>query len=412
MRVMALVYSIPKRLDEAVPWHFFQELEALVAQGAELCVGSTVTPEYSLPGVTFVNIMSRSLRRSPGAALAAWRLDRRMRRILPGWKALTTRHRLRLASWNVAVIEHAKRFGAQVIHSHWAVPMGTGGVPAARALGLPCLMTLRGTDHLVHRPSGYGDCLDPVYEQTLCVALRAADRISVTCEDSLRRLEELGIPLDDRVARIDHSVDARRFAGTREEAETFAVEHGMKVGRHQIACIAVMDHERKGQVDLLQASAPLLAEQDAHLFLVGDGRLRPRLEALCRELGIDERVHFLGRVHPREIQHVLRSVTLSVLPTWSEAFGNVAFESLLVGTPVVTSNVGAPGEVIGRYGFGSVFPAGDVTALQGALRGVLSDLEASRSRAGAGGEYVRTQLSVERRARAFASVYAASGSGP
>lgn len=405
MRVMAVVHSIPKRLDEAVPWHFFQELEALVAQGVELCVGSTITPEYVLPGIEFVNITPPRLRTSPYSAFQALLLDRALTSRLPGWAALPRGHRLRLASWNLSVARHAERFRAQVLHSHWAVPLGTGAVPAARSLRLPSIMTLRGTDHLVNRACGYGDCLDPIYERTLQVALRHTDLITVTCQDSIRRLGELEIEGGERVLRIDHSVDGRRFAGSQAEAQVFARAHGIEPGGTLIACIAVMDHERKGHADLLRACQGLLGERDARLVLVGDGRLRPALEALARSLGLGGRVHFLGKVHPSDVQHVLRIATVSVLPTWTEAFGNVAFESLLVGTPVVTSRVGAPGEAVESGHFGEVYEPRDVDGLRQAIASVLDDLDRARQQAMRGADHVRQHLSVARRAREFMGAY-------
>lgn len=405
MRVMVLVHTVPAQLNQATPWHFFQELGALADQGVELCVASTVVPEFALPGVTFVDLTPRALRRSLRTMLSAWKLDRRVMREAPGWSALPLAHRLRVASWNARVVELARSWRPDVLHSHWAVPLGSGGLLASRALDVPYIMTLRGTDHLVNRDCAYGDCLDPLYERTLRIALQHAALITITCNDSLVRLRELGVSDDQRISRIEHSVDARRFAASAEESARFAAHHAAMPKGHKILCVAGMDHASKGHADLLLACKDILRERNGHLLLVGDGPLRPTLQAMARELGIAERVHFLGRLHPSDVQHVMRVADLSVLPSWTEAFGNVVFESLLVGTPVVTSRVGAPGEIVAREGVGEVYAAHDVQGLRDSIARVLDSMSEARKKAAQGAAFVREHLSVERRARAFARAY-------
>lgn len=405
LRVMVLVPLVPRRLDEKTPWHFFQELEALVELGLHLSVVSPTVPEYRLPRVEFSDARHVPLRRSPRALLAAVRLDRMVSRRVGGWRGIPWSQRLRVASRNLPILDHAKRWRPHIMHSHWAFPLGSGGMPVASVLDIPLVMTLRGMDHLINVASGFGECLDPLWERTLRAALQGASRITVTCQDSVARLRELGVEGSERVTKLYHAVDPRRFSGTREDADAFVRGLGLDQSRLIVSCVAWMDFESKGHRDLLRAWQGVVAEHDAVLLLVGDGRIRPSLEALARKIGVADRVVFAGLVHPAEVQHVLRMSTLTVLPTHTEAFGNVVSESLLVGTPVVTSRVGAPGEIVSKGPFGAVYEPGDVEALRAAILTVLTNVPQFREMAARGSAFVTERLSVEQRARGFLNEY-------
>ena len=101
----------------------------------------------------------------------------------------------------------------------------------------------------------------------------------------------------------------------------------------------------KGVDILLRAVAQLeLADTTRTLIVGGDLHAdaeAARLTALCGELGIAERVSFLGRMAQQELPAILqRGRRVSVLPSYYESFGLVALESMACGTPVMASRVG------------------------------------------------------------------------
>lgn len=113
----------------------------------------------------------------------------------------------------------------------------------------------------------------------------------------------------------------------------------------------------------------------ARLVVAGNDEenLTPRLEALAREVGVADRVHFVGTVTGEMKTALLRAATLLVLPSYAENFGNVILESLAVGRPVaMTAEVGlAP--VVAEAGAGVILP-GDPVAMGKALAANLFDL--------------------------------------
>jgi glycosyltransferase involved in cell wall biosynthesis len=103
---------------------------------------------------------------------------------------------------------------------------------------------------------------------------------------------------------------------------------------------------KKGLHRLIEAAALL---PGTRLVIAGNDEedLVPRLRALARSRGVEERVTFAGPLDARERNDLLARATLFVLPSLSENFGNVILESLAMETPVVvTPEVGLASEVV------------------------------------------------------------------
>jgi glycosyltransferase involved in cell wall biosynthesis len=74
------------------------------------------------------------------------------------------------------------------------------------------------------------------------------------------------------------------------------------------------------------------------------------LRKLASELGLSERVHFLGSKSPRELAALYQGADVFVLPSGGEALPSVVTEAMLCGTPVVATDVGGVREQLGGYG--------------------------------------------------------------
>lgn len=99
--------------------------------------------------------------------------------------------------------------------------------------------------------------------------------------------------------------------------------------------------ERKAVDDLLEAFRQV-SEHDStcRLRVVGAGPEQERLEALSRELGLSERVSFLGRLENEMVQGVYQKASLFVMPAIEEAMSNAALEAMACGLPVITTPTG------------------------------------------------------------------------
>ena len=112
---------------------------------------------------------------------------------------------------------------------------------------------------------------------------------------------------------------------------------------------------------------------DVEYVIVGEGDDRPRLEELAAVSGVRERVHFRGEVQTTELLALYQACEVMVLPSRREGFGLVFLEAMAFAKPVVGGAHGATPELVQDGITGFLVPHGDVEALTGILRRVLSD---------------------------------------
>jgi glycosyltransferase involved in cell wall biosynthesis len=112
----------------------------------------------------------------------------------------------------------------------------------------------------------------------------------------------------------------------------------------------------------------------AALLIAGDGEERARLHRLAAELGVGQRVRFLGTVPREELPRYYSSVDLLLATSHaSETFGISLVEAQACGLPVVASNFGGFPEVVDVGRTGLLVPPRDATALAEAVNGLLDD---------------------------------------
>lgn len=124
--------------------------------------------------------------------------------------------------------------------------------------------------------------------------------------------------------------------------------------------------------------------------IVGDGAERTRLEALKIELGIAERVRFLGRLEYAETMSEMANCDVFCLPSWGEAFGIVYIEAMARGRPVVGCWRNGAQDIVTHESDGLLVEPKNVDSLSEALGQLLSDPDAC-SRLGR-----RARLTAER----------------
>ena len=129
-------------------------------------------------------------------------------------------------------------------------------------------------------------------------------------------------------------------------------------------------------VDVAIRAAAAIPELD--LVVAGDGSCRATLEATAAELGIAERIHFLGyRTDPAAL---LANADLFVLPSLVEGFPLSVVEAMAAGVPVVASDIGGTREAVEHERTGLLVRPRDADALAAAIRRTLSDPAAMAAR--------------------------------
>ncbi|MFQ5844180.1 MAG: glycosyltransferase [Planctomycetota bacterium] len=126
--------------------------------------------------------------------------------------------------------------------------------------------------------------------------------------------------------------------------------------------------------DVVRIFRAVQAEVPARLLLVGDGPERAAVEGLAAELGVRDRVHFLGQ--QGSVERLMRAADLFLLPSETESFGLAALEAMACGVPPLASDVGGLPELVTDGVSGALCPVGDVGGMAARALALLADTPA------------------------------------
>lgn len=221
-------------------------------------------------------------------------------------------------------------------------------------------------------------------------AVAAADRVLVLSDFSRSLLLE-DHPLNgNRVSTVPGLVDTERFAPGDGKA---AARRRLGLEVEGPLLLTVRRLEPRMGIDRLLRALPLLGRDDVTLVVAGAGSLAGDLPRLAAELGLGERVLFVGPVSDdSRLADWYRAADLFVLPTTAyEGFGMATVEALASGTPVVGTAIGATPELLAPLDPRLVAPTADPDALAAVIGEALdfaaTEEFASRCRAHADERY-------------------------
>lgn len=140
----------------------------------------------------------------------------------------------------------------------------------------------------------------------------------------------------------------------------------------------------KRHVDAVRAFS-LISNQSVHLVLGGEGPLMSEIKRLANELGIAERVHFLG--YRRDVPIMIRASAATILPSAREGLPRCVLESLCMGTPVISCDIRGSRDLL-TSGVGILVPVGDLNQLSKAMSWILENPRAATEMGGSGPQLV------------------------
>jgi glycosyltransferase involved in cell wall biosynthesis len=169
--------------------------------------------------------------------------------------------------------------------------------------------------------------------------------------------------------------------------------------------------EQKGLRDLLVVARQFRDVGDRVRFvIVGEGNLRPELEEMRRELGLEEIVMFTGWVM-NAAEVALPSFDIFFQPSLWEAMSIVILEAMAAGKPVVATRVGENAHVIEDEVDGLLVKPKDIEGMASALARLIDDSELRRRLGNAAALKVSQQFTVERMTWAYEDIYLAAFKG-
>jgi glycosyltransferase involved in cell wall biosynthesis len=173
----------------------------------------------------------------------------------------------------------------------------------------------------------------------------AADVVIVPTLAMEYRLRELGVR--STIAVVPSSIDVERFAGGRRSA---AIRALLGVDDDAPLALVVSRLAREKNLELAIEALAFTRHPGTRLAIVGEGPHRAALEGRAREVGVAERLRFVGALPSAALPDVYASGDAFVFPSTTETQGLVLAEALAAGLRVVATDTPASRDVLGGRG--------------------------------------------------------------
>jgi glycosyltransferase involved in cell wall biosynthesis len=204
-----------------------------------------------------------------------------------------------------------------------------------------------------------------------------------------------------KIEVIYNGLDAQRFA--RRAGGVTKSDLGIPSSSMVVGVVARLV-PRKDHSTFLQAAARILTHgMDVYFLVIGDGKERQRLERMAEDLGIDERVVFLGA--REDVPDLIRLLDVGVLCPLSEIFGIALIEYMVNAKPVVASSVGGIPEVVVDGRTGILVNKGNPDLLAERIMDVLADPDLGKRLGQAGRERALRHFVIARTVSSLESVF-------
>jgi D-inositol-3-phosphate glycosyltransferase len=305
------------------------------------------------------------------------------------------------------VRQYAREHGLEYdfVHSHYWLSAWAGGLLASR-WDTPHIVTFHTLARLKNRVD-IGPSETDERAEIEARVLRTADAIIASSEHERAAMVDLYGADASSIHVTPPGIDLDLFQPVDREA---ARAH-LGLNGDRILLAAGRIDPIKGFDTLLDATALLGQRDHTRLMLIGGSKDDPDLNALAaraRELGIGDRVTFVGAVPQKELPTYYSAADVCVVPSRYESFGMVAAEALACGTPVVASKVGGLPSIVRDGENGVLVPWRRPEALAESIETVL-DNQTLRRQLAREARHSVSHLSWEQTARRTISLYRSVG---
>jgi L-malate glycosyltransferase len=260
--------------------------------------------------------------------------------------------------------EVAEYYSLDLLHVHYAIPHSVSALLARQMLAkrdrrLPFVTTLHGTDITLVG-------LDRSYLPITRYGIEESDGVT-SISNYLRDKTIADFGIKRPIETITNFVNCDVYTPIKDEAKRARCR--AQYAKPDEALLVHLSNFRpvKRVTDVVKTFALVARERPAQLILIGDGPDRSAAEWLALDLGIQARVHFLGK--QEHVNELLAIADLLMMPSELESFGLAALEAMACKVPSIATRVGGVPELIEEGVTGLLFPVGDV---EGMAAGALS----------------------------------------
>lgn len=296
----------------------------------------------------------------------------------------------------IALIRLARKYQFNLIHTHWVLPNGPIGALCARLLRLPLVITLHGSDIFVANRN-------LLFSQVARFALRSADAVTACSPELKSWAVQMGAK-ESSVHLVPWGADPQRFAA--QDASGLRVKLGLEPDELVVLAMGRLVY-KKGFEYLIRAVPKIPRTIPWRLIIGGDGDLRDNLQQLACQLGVEERVLFLGQVPWDEVPGCLSLCDVFVAPSIRDRSGNldglptVILEAMSVGRPIVSTEIAGIPLVVRDGENGFLVPEKSPQGLATAIGRLLASSELRARQGAVSRRMVEQELNWKSVAREF-----------
>jgi len=187
-------------------------------------------------------------------------------------------------------------------------------------------------------------------------AVARADLVTAVSRCTRERFLSWAHIAPEKIEVLPNVLDPR--FSPRPKPEPLLRRYGLAGRRVLLTVGRISRHDRAKGHDRVIAALPELRARfpDLAYAIAGDGDDRPRLEALARERGVADIVHFLGRVPDDELAQHYRMADVFVMPSTKEGFGIVFLEAMACGLPAIGTDADGSTEPLSASPLGRAVP--------------------------------------------------------
>jgi glycosyltransferase involved in cell wall biosynthesis len=303
-----------------------------------------------------------------------------------------------LAFLHLAVL--LRRLKPAIVHTH-SSKAGILGRWAARCARVPLIV------HTVH---GFGITpAQPTWVQRLLILVERVTGWMTThwitvADVDARRGRQWGL-FDKNVSTIRPGIDPAPFSRPldAEARRTLRKELGLGSGEHLIGVVSCLKPQ-KAPDDIIGVAAILCSRvPDARVVVIGDGELRPRLEALIERHGLQEYVCLAG--WRRDIPRAMGCFDLLLMTSRWEGLPRVMLEAAAAGLPIVATRVGGVEEAVVQRDRVRLYEAGDVAGLAAGVEALLDTVGAGDRHASGAVQLLPKEFHIEEMVKQYQSLY-------
>jgi len=267
----------------------------------------------------------------------------------------------------------ARRAKPDILHAHWLLPNGFLGALVSRRYDIPLVVSIPGSDALVADQN-------PLFRSMAQFALRQASLVTANSR-TLRDVAVKDLGADpEKFDLVIYGVDPAALVPSSDGVAELRAS--LSIPQDTVVLLAVGRMVYKKGFNVLLRAAELLSDGDIQIVMIGEGDLWSEWQTLGQNLGLSDKLHWVGNVSRDRIATYYNMADILVMPSVNKPATGLSvcvMDAMACAKPIVASDTAGNPLVVRSGVNGYIVPEGDPPALANALRPLVDNADLRRS---------------------------------